>query len=87
MKFMENEGNQADTDPKVVKNLSSEGEIITFRFQGADPDGRPLHTLRAEHLADVLEGLHELAEDLEDQPGAVDHAALEELLEVALLPG
>lgn len=66
MKSMESKRNQDNTDPKVVKNLSGEGEIITFRFRGADPDGRPLHTLRAEHLADVLEGLHELAEDLEE---------------------
>lgn len=62
---MENEENQPIMDPKVVKNRSGEGEIITFRFRGENSDGSPLHTLRAEHLAEVLKGLHELADDLE----------------------
>lgn len=52
-------------------------EVLTLRFDGENKDGAPLHELKAEHVADVLEGLTELAQDFE-KAGAFHMEGIEE---------
>lgn len=46
--------------------VDSEQDVLTLRFTGENEDGSPIHELKAEQLADVLEGLTELINDFED---------------------
>src|SRR5688572_3152273 len=48
---------------------------------------RKMLQARELHLQLALAGLRALREDLQDQLGAIEHAALQRLLQVALLPG
>lgn len=48
----------------------AEGELrrcgeVSLRFEGENPQGTPFRELRAEHVADVLEGVSELVYDFE----------------------
>lgn len=40
-------------------------DVVTLRFDGANEDGSDLHELRASHVAEVLQGLVDLANDFE----------------------
>lgn len=40
-------------------------DVLTFRFDGVNEDGSALHELQAVHVAEVLQGISELAEDFE----------------------
>lgn len=55
--------NNPELPESIVKR--EETGVITLRFDGENPDGTPLHELKADHVSDVLEGLSELVNDLE----------------------
>lgn len=56
-------------EPQEIESSISEQQVLTLRFEGHPESKYPLHELRAEHVADVLEGISELVQDF-DKAGA-----------------
>lgn len=55
-------------------------DSLTLRFEGKAEDGRPLHELRASHVAEVLQGLVGLSSDLAKAGAFGDGPVASELL-------